>query len=94
LAEYDWPDSIAIDRLDVAELPDGWDSYPHPTVTQAIGSAWLSKAEKAGLMVPSAASPLAIESVLLVNPLHPDSKQLRLLTKIEKIYSDRTFAGL
>jgi RES domain-containing protein len=94
LGEYDWPDDIAVDRLEIDELPKDWNIHPFPASTQVIGSNWLRKSHKAGLIVPSTTSPFGSEYIMLVNPTHPDAKRIALLKSIEKIYSDRIFGGL
>jgi RES domain-containing protein len=59
-----------------APLPDGWDSAPpySPNV-QAIGDRWIRSGSSLGLRVP--ASVLPSRSNVLLNPLHPDIRQLR-----------------
>ena len=37
------PDSIAIDKLEVEDLPQNWDDHPYINDTQQLGSQWLQQ---------------------------------------------------
>ena len=80
--------------MGVDVLPAGWNRYPYPASTQRLGSKWLQTVENALLIVPSAAVPAGLESILVVNPLHPDSKTLQLIASESQIYSERAFRGV
>lgn len=94
LAVYDLPNSIVVDELTLADMPDDWNTFPHNRKTQDVGSQWLAKCENAVLMVPSATVPLGMESIVVINPKHNDTTKLRLTSKIEKIYSERLFSNI
>jgi RES domain-containing protein len=66
-------------------LRDALPNNPLDT-TQAYGNAWLREKRSLLLKVPSI--PLPFEANYLVNTLHPDMKQIRLVSS-EKIYLDR-----
>ena len=73
-------------RIDLNELPRGWDFRPHPRSTQEIGSNWALKKESLALAVPSARIPLRFfeqEYNLLINPFHPD-----FLKKVKVLYEE------
>ena len=73
-------------RIDLNELPRGWDFRPHPRSTQEIGSNWALKRESLALAVPSARIPLRFfeqEYNLLINPFHPD-----FLKKVKVLYEE------
>lgn len=74
-------------RIDLNELPRGWDFRPHPRSTQEIGSNWALKKESLALAVPSARIPLRFfeqEYNLLINPFHPDFlKKIKVLSEEE-----------
>ena len=57
-----------------ADLPEGWDAFPHPPATQEIGTRWLREGRSAALQVPSAVVPHAAN--VLINPAHPDVADL------------------
>ncbi|MGH7411695.1 MAG: RES family NAD+ phosphorylase [Candidatus Methylomirabilis sp.] len=70
------PDDLAVHRVAVAELPDGWQSFPAPAALQELGTAWASQAATAVLAVPSAVIPQ--EWNYLLNPAHPDFRRIRV----------------
>lgn len=77
--QYVWfrvtiPAGIAIDRQ--ASLPDSWRDSPPSEATQAIGSAWAKERSGVILRVPSTLVPG--EFNLLLNPLHPQFKRLKI----------------
>ena len=61
----------AIEVLPPADLPEGWDAFPHRPETQEIGARWLREGRSAALQVPSAVVPHAVN--VLINPAHPDA---------------------
>jgi len=68
---------VRIRSLRAAQLPAGWDRYPAPDATQALGASWIAGGETALLAVPSAVVPQ--ESNYLVNPAHAGVRGFRLL---------------
>ena len=91
LGVYEFPEGVASDSMGIDELPSEWNRYPYPVSTQRLGSIWLQAVENALLIVPSAAVPAGLESILTVNPQHPDSKALQLIASERQIYSERAF---
>jgi RES domain-containing protein len=69
------PDSVSIEEIDEAALPDNWRVYPAPAELQRLGTKWLLEQTSLVLIVPSAITPL--ERNILLNPVHPEIKQLR-----------------
>ena len=70
------PASISTERIEVADLPRNWRDYPAPPELQEIGTDWILTLKSLVLVVPSAINPL--ESNILVNPAHPDIKELKV----------------
>ena len=60
----------------VDELPDGWRDYPAPGNLVNFGDAFLSGMEYLYIKIPS--SVLKEEFNILINPLHPDMRMVRL----------------
>ncbi|MFN9660505.1 MAG: RES family NAD+ phosphorylase, partial [Cyanobacteriota bacterium] len=58
------PDDLAIETLDLTQLPNDWRSLPAPESTQSIGSAWLERRSSVALRVPSVI--VAMESNVLL----------------------------
>jgi len=70
------PDGLAIEALDLTQLPDDWKSLPAPESTQSIGSAWLERKSSVALRVPSVIVPM--ESNLLLKPRHPEMARVQI----------------
>ncbi len=68
------PSSVKALRLDTTSLPANWRDYPAPESLQAIGWEWLQRSEYSVLCVPSVVIPA--ESNYLLNPLHPDFRNV------------------
>lgn len=70
------PDGLAIETLDLKQLPDDWQSLPAPVSTQSIGSAWLERQSSVAQRVPSVV--VRMESNVLLNPRHPEMAMVRI----------------
>lgn len=75
LAVAEIPDSVSIARIEVKDLPPGWDSRPRSRKTADLGDRWLARGDTAVLCVPSVMSP---ESNYLLNPQHPEFRKIAL----------------
>ena len=60
--------------------------------TQAYGSSWSARGQSLILKVPSATLP--ISSNYLINPLHPQAKQLRIVRQVEVTMDPRLVRNL
>jgi len=87
--EIDIPDDMLILEVQNEDLPMGWDVKPPAQITQYIGDTFVRQHEAAVLKVPSAIVPF--EYNYLINPLHPDSKGIRV-TRTARMNFDRRFA--
>ena len=63
-----------VERVMPADLPPGWQAWPHPASTRQLGTAWFDEARSAALVVPSAVVPR--EWNVLLNPTHPDFRHV------------------
>lgn len=72
------PDEVTILEVNIEDLPAGWDSKPPITATQTIGDDFVLEREGAVLKVPSSIVPQ--EFNYLINPNHPDSKNIRVVS--------------
>lgn len=76
LATADIPDAVSRKRVRASELPQHWRETPAPSQLAQIGDVFVNEAESCLLLVPSA---LAVnENNWLINPQHPDFKQIAL----------------
>jgi len=83
------PDDLAVHRVALADLPNGWQSFPAPAALQDLGTAWASQAVTAVLAVPSAVIPQ--EWNYLLNPAHPDFRRIRVLKPQAFLFDPRLF---
>jgi len=70
------PDSLDIERIDVAQLPADWRDLAAREQLQALGSEWAKHQSSAVLAVPSAVIP--VETNYLLNPLHPAYPEIEI----------------
>ena len=93
LGIYELPEQVKLDLFDSEQLPDDWAQYPYPKSTQTIGDQWLRSCETLGLRVPSTAVSAGLEQIVLINPRHPQIKELQLMDSINELYNKRSFMG-
>jgi RES domain-containing protein len=72
----DIPDTLAVKRVRVVDLPRSWRRYPAPAALVELGARWAAAAETAVLAVPSAVIPHELN--YLLNPRHPHFKRIRV----------------
>jgi RES domain-containing protein len=82
------PDGVSVESCDEHTLPSGWDSE-NSAPARAFGDQWLKEARSAILIVPSVLARL--DQNALVNPLHPDAKQLIATAPEQVIWDKRLF---
>lgn len=80
-------DSIPIITLDESRLSSGWRTQEEET--RAAGDAWLRESNSAILSVPSAIVPHTKN--YLVNPLHPDVKNIKIRSYGRYPFDSRLF---
>lgn len=71
------PPKIKIVKVDLKNLPDGWDEINAQSITKTIGDEWIKKGKAPILKVPSAI--IKQEFNYLFNPEHKDFKKIKLL---------------
>ena len=69
-------DAALAERIPVASLPADWSAQPPPPSTQLVGDLWARQARSAVLALPSVI--IQGEANLLLNPFHPDFKQVTI----------------
>lgn len=87
--EIDVPQGVSMLTLSPSELPRGWRRYPAPAVLQELGNAWLDATRSALLRVPSVLVPS--EFNYLVNPEHPDAREIRVVARVKFTFDSRLF---
>ena len=94
LGIYEVPDNISRLEIPKEALPDDWSEFPYSITTQTIGGDWLDEGEKLMLLVPSAAVSGGLEKIAVINPLHAECSQIKLVDSTVNIYNERTFSGV
>jgi RES domain-containing protein len=77
MATMEAPDAAPKQVVSINDLPPNWNRYPPPPELARIGTGWISKNSHLLLYVPSAVVPG--EHNVLINPLHPDMKHVKLV---------------
>lgn len=96
LGIYEVVNTAPIDKLERSDWPADWSEFPYPSSTQNIGDAWLKKADRFGLILPSCAIPDGLGEIMVVNPQHDliRENQLRLIDSLTEIYNPRAFQDI
>ncbi len=71
------PEDLELDRVDRANLPEGWNRYRVTPASQELGDRWLVQSKTLGLFVPSVISP--IDCNVLLNPIHPGMRRIKIV---------------
>jgi RES domain-containing protein len=89
LATADVPDSVSRERIQAGEMPANWRETPAAPELAQIGDEFVERAEACLLLVPSA---LAVnENNWLINPQHPEFKQIAARAPEPLRYDPRMF---
>jgi RES domain-containing protein len=70
----DISDEVAIDSVNLAQLPPDWRTFPPPPTLTTIGERWVRMSQTAVLSVPSVVVPA--ERNFVLNPRHPEFAKL------------------
>lgn len=87
LVKIEIPDGIEIQTVPKMVLVNGWDRYPFIGETVDYGTSFLRKNEYLALKVPSAIIP--DEFNIILNPLHPDIRDCKVISTIPFIFDKR-----
>lgn len=82
------PDAVSVESFDDHSLPADWDSENNASA-RIFGDNWVKEARSAILVVPSVIARL--DRNALVNPLHPDAKQLIVSAPQKVMWDKRLF---
>jgi RES domain-containing protein len=87
LVKIEIPDSIEVQPVPQKVLVTGWDGFPFVPETIEYGSDFLRKQEHLALKVPSVIIP--DEFNIILNPLHPDIHQCKVISAIPFVFDKR-----
>jgi RES domain-containing protein len=77
ISSIEIPDNIIPREILIPDLPANWQSWPAPSELAELGTKWALSNETLLLRVPSAV--VRHEFNILINPSHPDMKQVTIL---------------
>lgn len=87
LVKIEIPDGIEIQSVPSKVLVKGWNSYPFALETVNYGTSFLQKKEHLALKVPSVIIP--DEFNIILNPLHPDIRDCKVISTISFVFDQR-----
>lgn len=87
ILKIEGPDSVSIEKINTSEFPSGWPA--DWSITQEAGDAWLAGRRTLLLEVPCVLAPETWN--VLVNPLHPEASQLKIIDVYEHRLDVRSF---
>jgi RES domain-containing protein len=87
LVKIELPDGIEIQSVPQKVLVKGWDSFPFVLETVDYGTSFLQKKEHLALKVPSVIIP--DEFNIILNPLHPDIRDCKVISTIPFVFDQR-----
>ncbi len=79
----------AIQELDLAILPAGWNDFPHSHATQQIGDDFVKEGKALILKVPSAV--VSGDFNYIINPGHANMKNVRIVDTVPYTFDNRLF---
>lgn len=82
------PDTASIEYLEVKDLPESWSDNPPPESLAELGRSWAVRCGSLLLRVPSAALS-GHEYNYLVNPRHPDMKDVKIVSILPFVFDSR-----
>ena len=87
IVEIDIPDTLLRQELSIDDLPVDLDQKPPTLSTQYIGDDFVHESNAAILKVPS--SIIHQEYNYLINPMHPEAHNVRVITSTPLVIDDR-----
>lgn len=82
--------SVSVEQHDESSLPAGWD-HADLHVARAFGDSWIREKRTAVLLVPSVVARRALN--VLMNPRHPDFKEIMAESPEPVVWDERLFRG-
>lgn len=83
------PDDVSITRLNISDLPENWNLFPHPASTQSIGDKFVADNKHCVLQIPSAVT--FGDFNFLINPNHLDFSTIKILETVDFPFDKRIF---
>lgn len=83
------PDNASLQEIDCSKLPQNWKAYPAPAMLAEVGTKWANERKTLLLRVPSAV--VEQEYNILINPLHPEMHQVKIIEAKDYGFDGRLF---
>lgn len=83
------PDDISLKKINAADLPGGWNAFPHPAATQFLGDDFITENKYCVLQIPSAVT--QGDYNLLINPNHKEFKKIKIIAREKFPFDKRIF---
>lgn len=83
------PDNVSVKKMNVSDLPDDWNIFPHPSSTQSIGDRFVVENKFCVLQIPSSVT--AGDYNFLINPKHPEFTRIKIIDKVKFPFDKRIF---
>jgi len=80
----------AIVEMPVKKLPRGWNKLPPGPSSRRFGDAWVESQASLGILVPSVIA--SEEKNLVLNPVHPRFKEIRIVARERVMLDMRLYA--
>jgi RES domain-containing protein len=85
------PDRLSGTTIKIEDLPNRWATYPAPIELAQIGTDWTEKQEAVALCVPSSVTPTGEGRNYILNPLHPNFRQIEITQVKPHLFDARLF---
>lgn len=83
------PDDISLKKININDLPNDWNIFPHQFSTQIVGDQFISENKYCVLQVPSAVT--QGDYNLLINPYHAEFSDIKILSMVKFPFDKRIF---
>ena len=87
------PDNLTTTSIETKNLPESWWKNPAPVELANIGSRWAKSNQSVALVVPSSITPYSEGRNYILNPLHPDFEQIKIISVSKYDYDNRLFVA-
>lgn len=87
IVEIEIPDHVSIQKTKADSLPEGWHKTEYYPVCRKVGDRWIEEGKSLLMQVPS--SIIREEINVLINPHHPEFKEVKIAEIREFRFDER-----
>ena len=81
------PDDISLHKINIRDLPNDWNTFPHPATTQILGDKLFIENKYCVFQVPSVV--VKGEFIFLINPKHEEFKKVKIVDIEDFLFDTR-----